>query len=73
MLDSDSVFGSYVEFKKIIHFNYDPDELISMSERSDELFFDLDVEISWNLDWESVENENLPYDWNFPDPPEFLQ
>lgn len=68
-------------FWKIIGYNYSDEEIGMFTWWSDELMKDLDIEIASNLKWDSTgefdPKISVPYDfekeWDFPEPPEFLQ
>jgi hypothetical protein len=76
-------FNSYVEFEKIVEYNYDPSLRNFMENEARKLFMDLDYARAEELLWEndSDSDENVPYDfdkdnledWDFPNPPEFLR
>jgi hypothetical protein len=73
----DSIFDVYAEFDKIILHNYSPERICLMENAADRMFEDLDWESADNLEWDSTgefeEKIDNPYDWDFPEPPEFLR
>ncbi len=76
----------YEEFDKIVLENYSLEKICLMNEAADRMFYELDVEIAENLEWDSTsefgksvedvydELYQNPYDqemdWDFPEPPE---